>query len=225
MSYRHVKRFIDILGASTGLLILIVPMAIVAVLIKIRMGGDVIFRQARAGKGQRDFVIYKYRTMAHEVDAAGNTVPDSERITPLGHFLRKTSIDELPQLFNVLKGDMSLVGPRPLLGSYIPFYAEQELKRFDVLPGITGLAQIEGRHNASWDVRLANDIFYVENMSFLQDMKIMVRTVCCVLGQKDVVAAPAADVAHLHIARAEKYSFSPSPVLNENFSDRRKLSA
>lgn len=227
MYYPHVKRLMDILGASIGLILVAVPMAVVALLIKINMGGDAIFRQPRAGKGQRDFVIYKFRTMSHAIDGQSGIMSDSERVTPLGHFLRKTSIDELPQLFNVLKGDMSLVGPRPLLASYIPFYAEQELKRFDVLPGITGLAQIEGRHNASWDTRLANDITYVENMSFVLDMKIMFRTVLCVLGQRDVVTAPSADVAHLHIARAS-LAFEASDAtasLNENFSEVRRLRA
>lgn len=227
MHYRHVKRLMDILGACVGLLLLAVPLAIVSILIKINMGGDAIFRQIRAGKGRQDFVIFKFRTMSHEINEKGEVLPDSERITPLGNFLRKTSIDELPQLFNVLKGDMSLVGPRPLLASYIPFYTEHELTRFDVLPGITGLAQIEGRHNASWDVRLANDITYVENMSFMLDMKIILRTVCCVLRQKDVVAAPSADTAHLHIARASAvFSFGGNGQdLSESYGESRKMSA
>lgn len=202
MYYPYVKRLIDICGAVTGIILFSIPMIAVAIMIKVKMGGKVIFRQARAGKDQQDFIIYKFRTMSDETGADGELLPGSLRITNFGRFLRKTSLDELPQFFNVLKGDMSLVGPRPLLSSYIPFYSERELERFRVLPGITGLAQIEGRHNAEWDARLGNDVFYVENLSFMLDVKIILCTIACVLKQSDVIAAPAENVAHLHIARS-----------------------
>ncbi len=216
--YPFVKRTIDITGASLALLVLALPLAVCAVLIWINMGGPVVFRQIRAGRHCKDFVIYKFRTMTDDVDAEGNILPSSHRVTPLGRFLRKTSIDELPQLINVLKGDMSLVGPRPLLSSYIPFYSSREMKRFNVLPGITGLAQIEGRHNASWDIRLANDVSYVDNLSLHNDVIIVLRTIACVLGQRDVVVAPNEEAAHLHLARA-------SNVANFSFRENRKQAA
>lgn len=213
MYYPHVKRLIDICGAMTGIILLGIPMLVVAIVIKAQMGGQVIFRQARAGKDQQDFVIYKFRTMSDEIGVDGELLPGSLRITKFGRFLRKTSLDELPQFFNVLKGEMSLVGPRPLLSSYIPFYSERELKRFRVLPGISGLAQIEGRHNAGWDERLGNDVFYVENLSFLLDLKIILCTVVCVLKQSDVVVAPAEAVAHLDVARSNDLADAGSNVI------------
>jgi undecaprenyl phosphate N,N'-diacetylbacillosamine 1-phosphate transferase len=215
MYHPHLKRLIDITLASLGLVVLAIPLAIVALMIRRDSQDPAIFKQLRVGKGRREFIIYKFRTMSHPLDENGQEIPDQDRVTRLGSFLRRTSIDELPQLINVIKGDMSLVGPRPLLGSYLPFYTEQELKRFEALPGITGLAQIEGRHNASWDARLANDVAYVENISFMTDLKIIAKTFSCVLGQKDVIVAPPQDVAHLHIARARDMREEMAEAMND----------
>ena len=156
------------------LIILFLPvMAVVAILIFIWDGRPVTFRQKRPGKDEKIFEIYKFRTMTNERDENGNLLPDEQRLKGIGKFIRSTSLDELPQLFNVLKGDMSFVGPRPLLVEYLPLYNETQRKRHNVLPGITGWAQVNGRNAISWEQKFEYDVWYVENLSFLLDMKIL----------------------------------------------------
>ncbi len=167
------KRLFDI-TASILLLLLFSPIFIlVSVLIRLRMGSPILFRQIRTGLNSKPFEIYKFRTMSEQVDLSGNALPDGVRLTSLGHFLRKTSLDEIPQLLNVLNGDMSLVGPRPLLMEYLPLYSPEQAKRHLVRPGITGWAQINGRNTISWEDRFCLDVWYVENVSFKVDMKIL----------------------------------------------------
>jgi len=156
------------------LIILFLPvMAVVAILIFLWDGRPVTFRQKRPGKDEKIFEIYKFRTMTNERDENGNFLPDEKRLKGIGKFIRSTSLDELPQLFNVLKGDMSFVGPRPLLVEYLPLYNETQRKRHNVLPGITGWAQVNGRNAISWEQKFEYDVWYVENLSFLLDMKIL----------------------------------------------------
>ena len=185
--YRNcVKRIVDFAGAAV-LVCLLSPVFLACyVLVRMKMGSPVLFTQTRIGKGERAFKIYKFRSMTSATDSSGNLLPDAERITKLGVFLRKTSLDELPQLFNVLRGDMSFIGPRPLLPRYLPYYTEREKLRHTVRAGITGLAQINGRNNLSWDDRLEYDAEYAENLSFLGDMKIAATTVVKVLERSNV---------------------------------------
>ena len=149
-------------------------------------GGKPFFYQLRPGKGERIFKIIKFKTMNDRRDANGQLLPDAERLTKIGTFVRKTSLDEIPQLLNVLKGDMSLIGPRPLLVKYLPYYSKREQLRHTVRPGITGLAQVNGRNKLNWDDRLELDAQYVENLSFLLDIKILFRTIINVLLRKDI---------------------------------------
>lgn len=180
------KRAFDFAGAAVLILALSPLYLLCYFLIKKNMGSPAIFSQQRPGRGAKIFKIYKFRSMKNTVDADGNPLPDEERITPLGAFLRKTSLDELPQLFNVLKGDMSFIGPRPLLPQYLPYYTEREKLRHTVRPGITGLAQINGRNCTTWDKKLEFDAQYVETLSFFDDVKIALLTVKNVLCHKDV---------------------------------------
>lgn len=185
------KRLFDI-TVSALLLILFFPViAIVSLLIRVNMGNPVLFRQIRPGLKGEPFVVYKFRTMSDQKDVIGNFLPDGLRLTSLGLFLRKTSLDELPQLFNILKGDMSLVGPRPLLMEYLPLYTSEQAKRHLVRPGITGWAQVHGRNAISWQDRFSLDIWYVENASFIVDIKILCMTVLKVLRREGVNAADA----------------------------------
>lgn len=150
-------------------------------------GAGAFFTQERPGKDERIFKLYKFKSMTDERDAEGNLLPDGKRLTPVGRFIRKTSLDELPQLWNVLKGDMSFIGPRPLLVQYLPYYSERERKRHCVLPGISGLAQVSGRKCISWDRKLELDVYYVENLSILLDLKICFTTMKKVLSQENVL--------------------------------------
>ncbi len=183
---RYGKRFLDI-----GLVVLFSPLwlplfSLVACLVWLFMGRPIFFLQERPGKDGKPFRIIKFRTMVDKRDEHGNLLPDRERLTPLGIWLRKTSLDEIPELINVLKGDMSLVGPRPLLFRYMPYFRERERLRFTVLPGITGLAQVSGRNYLSWDERLELDAQYAERVSFLFDLKILWKTFIHVLFMKGV---------------------------------------
>lgn len=153
-------------------------------------GAGAFFTQERPGKDERIFKLYKFKSMTDERDAEGNLLPDGKRLTPVGRFIRKTSLDELPQLWNVLKGDMSFIGPRPLLVQYLPYYSDRERKRHCVLPGISGLAQVSGRNCISWDEQLELDVYYVENISFLLDLRICLTTIKKVLSQESVSVIP-----------------------------------
>ena len=184
--YRAFKRLFDCLLAGAGLLLLSPVLVVSAVAVRAKLGSPVLFRHPRAGKDGRTFVMYKLRTMTDARDANGKPLPDEERMTPTGMFLRRFSLDELPQLLNVLKGDMSLVGPRPLLPEYVPLYSPEQRRRLDVLPGITGWAQINGRNALSWEQKFALDIWYVDNRSFGLDIRILFRTVASVITGRGV---------------------------------------
>ncbi len=184
---RLIKRVLDLLVAATILLVAALPMLVVALLIRATMGSPVLFRQQRPGKGKRLFTLWKFRSMNDARGPEGRLLPDGRRITRLGRFLRKTSLDELPQLWNVLRGDMSLVGPRPLLLRYLPYYTERECLRFTVRPGITGWAQVRGRNSLGWDERLALDVWYVENWSLALDLRIVLSTLIAVVSKKGII--------------------------------------
>ncbi|KRW64562.1 sugar transferase [Pseudomonas sp. TTU2014-096BSC] len=171
------KRLLDILVAALALLLLLPVLAVVAWLIRRKLGSPVLFRQQRPGLHGKPFEMIKFRTMRDAVDANGNALPDSERMTPLGNFLRSSSLDELPELWNVLKGDMSLVGPRPLLMEYLPLYSPKQYRRHEVRPGVTGWAQVNGRNALSWEEKFKLDVWYVDNYSFWLDLKIIFFTV------------------------------------------------
>jgi lipopolysaccharide/colanic/teichoic acid biosynthesis glycosyltransferase len=183
-----VKWVLDRLCAAIALLVFSPVILIVAIAIYIRMGGPIFFCQPRPGKNGRVFNFYKFRTMTSDCDADGNLLPDEQRLIPLGQFLRKTSLDELPQLWNVLKGDMSFVGPRPLLVRYLGRYSPEQARRHDVMPGITGWAQVNGRRllDGNWPEKFRLDVWYVDNWSLSLDLKILFLTVGKVLGQKEI---------------------------------------
>ncbi len=182
MSYLRVKRWVDIALATLGLLAFLPLMAVLACMIWFSMGGGVLFRQPRPGLQGQIFYIYKFRTMVPPDPAAIRS--DEERITPLGRWLRATSLDELPELFNVIRGEMSLVGPRPLLVEYLDRYTPAQMRRHDVLPGITGLAQVRGRNELRWGHKFRYDVFYVDRVGFLLDAWILYQTVGAVLLRK-----------------------------------------
>ncbi len=187
---RAIKRMLDMAISLAALVVLLPLMIAVALLIVATDGAPVLFRQERAGYKGQPFTLLKFRSMSNELGPGGAPLPDSARITPLGRFLRRTSIDELPQLWNVLKGDMSLIGPRPLLVEYLSYYSERELMRHSVRPGITGLAQVSGRNTLLWDDRLELDVQYVDNWTLWLDFKILLRTVGNVLTRKGVIDVP-----------------------------------
>lgn len=180
------KRLLDILIGSLVLLVLAPVLLVVAGVVRARLGSPVLFRQQRPGLGGRPFTLIKFRTMSDAHDAQGNRLTDAERLTALGRFLRRSSLDELPELFNVLRGEMSLVGPRPLLMEYLPLYNARQRRRHEVRPGMTGWAQVNGRNAELWDVRLEQDVWYVENRTFWLDAKIIWKTLRVVLGGQGV---------------------------------------
>lgn len=183
-----IKRLFDVLISSGSLIILAIPMLFLSLLILLQMGRPVLFVQVRPGVNGKPFKLIKFRTMRNAENKFGRTLPDEERITRLGAFLRKSSLDELPELWNVLKGDMSLVGPRPLLMEYLPLYSVSQRRRHELRPGITGLAQINGRNAISWNKKFAYDLWYVDNQSFCLDMKIILNTFRLVASGEGVTA-------------------------------------
>ena len=182
------KRLLDIVIASSALVLLSPIYALVAYKVKKNLGSPVLFRQVRPGLHGKPFEMIKFRSMKDALDTAGNPLPDSERLTPFGQMLRSSSLDEMPELWNVLKGEMSIVGPRPLLMEYLPLYNEQQAKRHNVRPGITGYAQVNGRNAISWEKKFELDTWYVENRSLWLDFKIMLKTVKKVLAKDDISA-------------------------------------
>jgi lipopolysaccharide/colanic/teichoic acid biosynthesis glycosyltransferase len=186
---RALKRVADAIAAAAGLILLSPVLLAVAIAIRWKMGSPVLFRQTRPGWKERPFELLKFRTMADLRDAQGNLLPDRERLTPLGAFLRRSSLDELPQLWNVLKGDLSLVGPRPLLMEYLPRYDEFERRRHEVKPGITGWAQIHGRNELTWERKFELDVWYVDNWSVWLDLRILTRTVRAVVRREGISQA------------------------------------
>lgn len=207
MYKNYIKRLLDI---TFSLLILILIgwfMAIIALWLHFaNKGAGAFFYQLRPGKEERMFNVIKFKSMTDERDEVGNLLPDSQRLTRVGRFVRSTSIDELPQLINVIRGDMSFVGPRPLLPEYLPYYTEEERLRHTVRPGITGWAQVHGRNNVKWDDRLSLDVYYVKNLSFGMDCKVILLTIKNVLSRKDVVVLPDSLGEKLDVERANKNS-------------------
>ena len=187
MYQRYIKRLLDIFISVLALILLSPIFVVLIILIRLKLGYPVIFKQQRVGFNERVFIIYKFRTMSDKRDINGDLLPDCERLTSFGKMLRFTSLDELPELWNIFKGDMSIVGPRPLLARYLPYYKEAERIRHSVRPGLTGLSQINGRNNTNWDTRLNFDINYVKNISPKNDIKIILITILKVLKSKDII--------------------------------------
>ena len=180
------KRLFDLIATGAGCLMIWPVLLVLALLVRIRHGAPVLFRQQRPGLHGTPFFMYKFRTMTNERDAGGKLLPDEKRLTRLGRFLRSTSLDELPELINVLKGEMSLVGPRPLLMKYLPLYSMEQFRRHEVKPGITGWAQVNGRNATSWAEKFKFDVWYVDNQSFWLDIKILWMTVVKVLKREGI---------------------------------------
>lgn len=182
------KRFFDLVCTAIGGILLLPVFIVIALMVRKEMGAPVLFRQTRPGRHGVPFEMIKFRTMRDAVDSDGIPLPDAERLTRFGRFLRSTSLDELPELWNVLKGDMSLVGPRPLLMEYLPLYSAEQARRHEVRPGITGWAQVNGRNAISWEEKFALDIWYVDNRSMLIDIKVLLMTIKRVLAREGIQA-------------------------------------
>lgn len=188
MEYIIIKRILDVIF-SIVLVLLLFPLILLIIIAQLSTHGlPILFIQERVGKAEKIFRLYKFRTMTNSKDSYNRLLPDSKRLTPFGKFLRKSSLDELPSFINVIKGEMSLIGPRPLLTEYLPYYSETEKKRHNVLPGISGLAQVNGRNFLNWDDRLKLDVYYVENISFKMDVQIFGETILKILLRKDISA-------------------------------------
>lgn len=185
---KYVKRILDIILSFLAIIVLSPILLIVAILVRIKLGSPVIFKQRRPGRNEKIFFLYKFRTMIDAKDENGNLLPDDVRLTSFGKKLRSTSLDELPELVNILKGDMSIVGPRPLLVRYLPLYNERQKRRHEVRPGFTGLAQVNGRNSISWEEKFEWDVKYVDSVSFFGDCKIILKTVKTVLLKEGITS-------------------------------------
>jgi len=183
---QFMKRLFDIISSAAGLVVISPLLAVLAILVRLILGSPILFRQQRPGLGDKAFVIYKFRTMTDQRDASGNLLPDEQRLPAFGRFLRSTSFDELPELLNVLKGDMSIVGPRPLMMKYLERYSPGQARRHEVKPGITGWAQINGRNAISWEDKFKLDVWYVDNRTFWLDMKIILRSIWMVIAREGI---------------------------------------
>ena len=186
---RYIKRFLDIVLSGGALIVLSPVLLVTAILVRTKLGSPVIFCQERPGKDEKIFKLYKFRSMTDERDENGNLLPDEVRLTRFGKLLRSTSLDELPELWNIFRGDMSIVGPRPLLVKYLPYYSAEEKHRHDVRPGLTGLSQVNGRNTLRWEERFALDVQYASNITFMGDIRIILMTVSRVI-RKDNIVAP-----------------------------------
>lgn len=187
MIYKYIKRILDIISSLLAIIILSPLLGMLTVIGAFEMKGNPFFTQERPGKDEKIFKLVKFRTMTNAKDKDGNLLSDADRLTRYGKFLRNTSLDELPELFNILKGDMSVIGPRPLLVQYLPYYTEEERHRHDVRPGLTGWAQVNGRNNITWEEKFTWDVKYVNEMNLILDIKILFQTVFNVLKRDDVV--------------------------------------
>ena len=190
--FKLIKRFMDFLIAALSIIIFSPLLIILAILVRVKLGGPVIFKQERPGLNGKVFKLYKFRTMTDAKDENGNLLDDEYRLTSFGKKLRSTSLDELPELYNILKGDMSIVGPRPLLVKYLPLYSDEQKRRHDVRPGLTGLAQVSGRNAITWTEKFNKDIEYVDNVSFGLDVSIFFKTIYCVLKREGINSDSAA---------------------------------
>jgi lipopolysaccharide/colanic/teichoic acid biosynthesis glycosyltransferase len=187
-----------------ALIVLMPLMIIIGILVRINLGSPIIFKQKRPGKNEKIFTLYKFRTMTDKRDIDGNLLPDEYRLTKFGKFLRSTSLDELPELINIIKGDMAIVGPRPLLVEYLPYYTEEEKHRHDVRPGLTGLAQVNGRNAISWEEKLKYDTEYIKEISFYSDLKIIFKTIKKTIKRKDIKMGKELQFGKLNVERAKK---------------------
>lgn len=201
---RYIKRMLDFILSLCGILILSPLLIVLWVLVRVKLGKPALFRQERPGKGEKIFTLYKFRTMTEKRDRNGELLPDEERLTRFGRTLRSTSLDELPELFNILKGDMSLIGPRPLLVCYLPWYTEEERRRHDMRPGLTGLAQVNGRNALSWEERFAYDLEYVNRCSFLLDIRIIFTTAGKVLKRSDILSGAEQTLENFDVYRKKQ---------------------
>ena len=202
---RYIKRALDFFLSLIAIIILSPVLLVVALLVRTKLGSPVIFKQKRPGLNEKIFTIYKFRTMTDKKDEKGELLPDSERLTKFGWILRSTSIDELPELFNIFKGEMSIIGPRPLLVEYLPYYYEYERIRHTVRPGLSGMAQISGRNKLDWNSRLSIDADYVNNISFLLDIKIILNTVMKVLKREGVTISDQTSLLALDVEREKSF--------------------
>lgn len=201
MYKKYIKRILDIILSLIAIIITLPIFLIVGILVLIFIGQPAIFRQKRPGKNEKIFTMYKFRTMTNKKDEDGNLLPDELRLTKLGKFLRKTSLDEIPEFINILKGDMSFVGPRPLLVEYLPYYAKEEHHRHDVRPGLTGLAQVSGRNLLNWNDKFQKDLEYVNNITFINDVKIIIDTIKIVFKREGITDNKSATMTRLNIER------------------------
>lgn len=192
MYAKYIKRWLDFILSLLAIIILSPILLIVALLVRIKLGAPVIFKQKRPGLHEKIFTLYKFRTMTDEKDKDGNLLPDEQRLTKFGKLLRSTSLDELPELFNILKGDMSIVGPRPLLVKYLPLYNDHQKHRHDVRPGFTGWAQCNGRNALSWEEKFDLDVYYVKHLTFMLDLSIIFKTIKIVLLREGISSATSA---------------------------------
>lgn len=204
MYRKYFKRFFDVVLSACALIALSPVLLVVAVLVRVKLGSPVIFRQDRPGKDERIFKMYKFRTMTDARDENGDLLPDEDRLTKFGRMLRATSLDELPELWNILKGDMSIVGPRPLLMEYLPYYTEEEHHRHDIRPGLTGLAQVHGRNFLSWDERFQLDLRYLERVSLTLDVQIILMTIKKVVSRQDIAVGAEQILQDLDVERKER---------------------
>lgn len=202
MYRKYFKRPLDFVMALLGLVILSPVLLVTAILVRVKLGSPVIFKQPRPGLNEKIFTLYKFRTMTDERDENGELLPDEVRLTPFGKLLRSTSLDELPELWNILKGEMSFVGPRPLMPKYLPYYTVEERKRHDVRPGLTGLAQVSGRNSLEWDERFVMDVNYVNNVGLFLDLMILLNTISKVFSRNDVLAVNQVPFNDLNIERS-----------------------
>lgn len=200
---KFLKRPIDLILSLTAIIFLSPVFIIVVILVRHKLGSPVLFKQKRPGLNEKIFTMYKFRTMTDEKDENGEMLPDSVRLTKFGKMLRSTSLDELPELFNILKGDMSIVGPRPLLERYLPYYTDKEKLRHTVRPGLSGLAQINGRNKLDWDSRLELDVEYVQDITFSLDLSIILKTFFKAIKREDITIIDQATLKDLHVERSD----------------------
>lgn len=212
MYRKYVKRLLDIIISLCGIILLSPVYLILFILVRVKLGSPALFTQDRPGKGEKIFKLYKFRSMTDARDEKGELLPDEVRLTRFGKLLRSTSLDELPELFNILKGDMSLIGPRPLLVRYLPWYTKEERRRHDVRPGLTGLAQVNGRNALGWEDRFRYDLMYVDHLTLWMDIKIIGMTVGKVLKRSGTLSGADQTVADFDVYRKEQKHEADSPV-------------
>ena len=216
MYAKYVKRILDFTLSLLALIVLSPIMLILYILVRIKLGNPVIFKQMRPGKNEKIFKLYKFRTMTDKKDEQGNLLPDEQRLTKFGKFLRSTSLDELPELINIIKGDMAIVGPRPLLVQYLEFYNEEQKHRHDVRPGLTGLAQVSGRNSITWEEKFKQDIEYINHLTFVNDVKIIFMTIGKVFKREGISQDGEATMERFDIAQTQKQNAKvEEKVVNE----------